>query len=140
MTYICCVDDYASLSFNKRRNSSDRFVIEDIIKTVWKATLRVDTYTAKLFRDKQIPSLIIDDDCLENAKNGEFVFVERQNPSAYLKAGDQLILYHWNRHYPSDNRLNLTGWNPPEITTGEFEGYSPENITKTKVVLQDKAE
>ena len=77
MTYICCVDDYASLSFNKRRNSSDRFVIEDIINTVGEAPLRVDTYTAKLFRDKQIPSLIIDDDCLENAKDGEFVFVDR---------------------------------------------------------------
>ena len=132
MTYICCVDDYASLSFNKRRNSSDRFVIEDIINTVGEAPLRVDTYTAKLFRDKQIPSLIIDDDCLENAKDGEFVFVERQNPSAYL--------YHWNRHYPSDNRLNLTGWNALEITTGEFAGYSHEKITKTKVVLQDKVE
>lgn len=140
MTYICCVDDYASLSFNKRRNSSDRFVIEDIINTVGEAPLRVDTYTAKLFRDKQVPSLIVDDDCLENAKDGEFVFVERQNPSAYLKAGDQLILYHWNRHYPSDNRLNLTGWNALEITAGEFAGYSHEKITKTKVVLQDKVE
>lgn len=138
MTYICCVDDYASLSFNKRRNSSDRFVIEDIINTVGEAPLRVDTYTAKLFRDKQVPSLIVDDDCLENARDGEFVFVERQNPSAYLKAGDQLILYHWNRHYPSDNRLNLTGWNTLEITTGEFVGYSHEKITKTKVVLQGK--
>lgn len=138
MTYICCVDDYASLSFNKRRNSSDRFVIEDIINTVGEALLRVDTYTAKLFRDKQVPSLIVDDDCLENAKDGEFVFVERQNPSAYLKAGDQLILYHWNRHYPSDNRLNLTGWDTLEITTGEFAGYSHEKITKTKVVLQGK--
>ena len=140
MIYICCVDDYASLSFNKRRNSSDRFVIEDIINTVGEAPLRVDTYTAKLFRDKQVPLLIVDDDCLENAKDGEFVFVERQNPSAYLKAGDQLILYHWNRHYPSDNRLNLTGWNALEITTGEFAGYSHEKITKTKVVLQDKIE
>lgn len=140
MTYICCVDDYASLSFNKRRNSSDRFVIEDIINTVGEAPLRVDTYTAKLFRDKQVPLLIVDDDCLENAKDGEFVFVERQNLSAYLKAGDQLILYHWNRHYPSDNRLNLTGWNALEITTGEFAGYSHEKITKTKVVLQDKVE
>lgn len=138
MTYICCVDDYASLSFNKRRNSSDRFVIEDIINTVGEAPLRVDAYTAKLFRDKQVPSLIVDDDCLENAKDGEFVFVERQNPSAYLKAGDQLILYHWNRHYPSDNRLNLTGWNTLEITTGEFAGYSHEKITKTRVVLQNK--
>ena len=138
MTYICCVDDYASLSFNKRRNSSDRFVIEDIINTVGEAPLRVDAYTAKLFRDKQVPSLIVDDDCLENARDGEFVFVERQNPSAYLKAGDQLILYHWNRHYPSDNRLNLTGWNTLEITTGEFAGYSHEKITKTKVVLQGK--
>ncbi len=138
MTYICCVDDYASLSFNKRRNSSDRFVIEDIINTVGEAPLRVDAYTAKLFRDKQVPSLIVDDDCLENAKDGEFVFVERQNPSAYLKAGDQLILYHWNRHYPSDNRLNLTGWNTLEITTGEFAGYSHEKITKTRVVLQGK--
>ena len=138
MTYICCVDDYASLSFNKRRNSSDRFVIEDIINTVGEAPLRVDAYTAKLFLDKQVPSLIVDDDCLENAKDGEFVFVERQNPSAYLKAGDQLILYHWNRHYPSDNRLNLTGWNTLEITTGEFAGYSHEKITKTRVVLQNK--
>ena len=138
MTYICCVDDYASLSFNKRRNSSDRFVIEDIINTVGEASLRVDTYTAKLFRNKQVPSLIVDDDCLENAKDGEFIFVERQNPSAYLKAGDQLILYHWNRHYPSDNRLNLTGWNTLEITTGEFVGYSHEKITKTRVVLQNK--
>ena len=138
MTYICCVDDYASLSFNKRRNSSDRFVIEDIINTVGEAPLRVDTYTAKLFRDKQVPSLIVDDDCLENARDGEFVFVERQNPSVYLKAGDQLILYHWNRHYPSDNRLNLTGWDTLEITTGEFAGYSHEKITKTKVVLQGK--
>lgn len=138
MTYICCVDDYASLSFNKRRNSSDRFVIEDIINTVGEASLRVDTYTAKLFRNKQVPSLIVDDDCLENAKDGEFIFVERQNPSAYLKAGDQLILYHWNRHYPSDNRLNLTGWDTLEITTGEFAGYSHEKITKTKVVLQGK--
>lgn len=138
MTYICCIDDNASLSFNKRRNSSDRFVIDDIINTVGENPLRVDAYTAKLFRYRHVPSLIVDDDCLENAKDEEFVFVERQNPSTHLKVGDQLILYHWNRHYPSDNRLNLTDWNTLEITIGEFAGYSHEKITKTKVVLQSK--
>ena len=55
----------------------------------------------------------------------------QMRPSALPKM-EQLIVYRWNRHYPSDASfpiaLEAPAWQCCEMT--EFRGYSHEKITK----------
>jgi hypothetical protein len=43
---------------------------------------------------------------------------------------EKIIVFWWNRHYPSDRKfdLDLSKWN--KVSEEEFAGYSHEKITK----------
>ena len=43
---------------------------------------------------------------------------------------EKIIVFWWNRHYPSDRKfdLDLSKWN--KVSKEEFAGYSHEKITK----------
>ena len=60
----------------------------------------------------------------------DLCFLELTGPSPALERAERLILYRWNRHYPSDRKIAL----PPEgwTLTGrtEFPGSSHDVITK----------
>ena len=52
------------------------------------------------------------------------------SPLAVLAEAEEVVLYHWNRTYPSDRRfpLPLAGWTLARRE--EFSGSSHEKITK----------
>ena len=124
---IVCVDDRFGMAFNKRRCSSDVAVLKDILGRTENARLWTDSYSAKLFSPES--EILVDDRAFEKAEAGEYVFCERVDPGKYQDRIEKVLVYFWNRKYPSDTKLTLDPeqWNRTIIT--EFPGHSHEKIT-----------
>ena len=129
MTVFVCVDDNLGLRFNGRRQSKDRAVIADILKSL-DGELFLEPYSAKLFEGKDITPREV-----EAAPQSGCFFAER--PMAeHLENIDRLVLYKWNRVYPADLHFDIR---PLEagfrlVSAEDFEGYSHERITKEEYV------
>lgn len=127
-----CVDDNMGMMFNKRRQSRDGKVMEDVLKYARK--IWIHPFSENLFEDvedKNDVEIIVDENFLQKAEKGEHCFVENQELMSYSNDIEQIIIYCWNRKYPSDFKLDLdlNNWEPKEVT--EFVGRSHEKITKT---------
>lgn len=131
MKIIICIDDNQGMLFNKRRQSRDAKVLEDIAnltKELW-----ISPFSEKLFEgmssavcvDAKISNMFLD-----KAGVGEYCFVEDEKLLPYINDIEQLIIYKWNRKYPSDFKLdlNLDEWKLIEAV--DFVGKSHEKITR----------
>ena len=131
MKIIACIDDNGGMMFNHRRQSRDRTVIADIIETVNGSKLYIDGYSETLFADYK-GSYTVDSDMLEIANHEDFCFIENKYLGQVAHKIDGIILYRWNRRYPSDFDfdLDLDSFGFSLISTSDFEGYSHDKITK----------
>ena len=127
MTVIVCLDDRGGLLFNRRRQSRDRLVIEDILATVGGRRLFAAPFSAPLFAGAE---LLMDAAFLSLAGAEDFCFVEDRPVTPYLAQIDTLIAYRWNRAYPADVYLDLPLANWRLLETTEFKGFSHEKITR----------
>lgn len=128
MKLIVCLDERRGMAFNHRRQSRDRMLTEDLVKTVGNARLFVMPYSASLF-DGYPTDLVISEDPMKKASDGDFCFLETVSPTTD-KDISELILYHWNRHYPSDIRFLLDTATFSLVSSADFVGFSHEKITK----------
>lgn len=127
---ICvCVDDRLGTVFNNRRQSTDRVLRSKLAEILNGANLITSSYTAKQFSEENI-NLIIDDNPLDVASEGDYVFVEREALIGYEDKIEKIILYKWNRTYPYDQTfdIDLSVWKL--VSTIDFEGSSHEKITE----------
>lgn len=131
MIIIACTDDNQGMLFNHRRQSQDRVQRQRMLQRTGGAKLWVDTYTAGLFSAESREQLEIDDQCLEYAADGEFCFVEKENPGTVeekdredhsVPGGTGCILA--DVHFPID----FSGWKL--VQAEEFAGSSHEKITE----------
>lgn len=127
MKVIICVDDKFGMMFNKRRQSRDAKVIEDILNITEK--LWIHPFSEKLFLN-HLDSVIVEEDFLEKAGQNDYCFVENQNIAPYRGKINELVVYYWNRTYPSDLRLELDVEEWQLIERIEFTGSSHEKITR----------
>lgn len=127
MLAALCVDDRSGLSFNRRRLSRDRAQQEDLLSLCQEGKLWLAPYSAPLF-DWAADRITVDDALLSRAGPGELCFLEDRLPP--VDALEGLILYRWNRAYPSDVRFqpDLSAFTLIEQT--EFPGTSHERITR----------
>ncbi|MFA9397618.1 MAG: ribonuclease Z [Clostridiaceae bacterium] len=131
MIVILCIDDKYGMMFNHRRQSKDRFLLEDITDYTRENKLYMNDYSYKMFSEFKIPKLIVDNKFLDKAGSGEYCFVEDSSLLLYEQHIEKLIIYRWNRRYPADLYLDILlekTWRL--IDTKEFKGYSHEKITK----------
>lgn len=129
MNIIVCLDDKKGMLFNKRRQSRDRMVIEDMIASYPGERIHMNSYSKSLFL-KYPEQIEVEEDFLKHLSEDEVGFVENLSLKPYEKNIKSLIIYKWNRDYPADRYLDipLEEW---ELTsTVEFAGYSHEQITK----------
>lgn len=126
MKVIICLDDKLGMTFNKRRQSRDSEVIKDICKRLGNEALFAEEYSNTLFDGSGVNILP-----LEKAENEDCtLFLERIDPERYSGYIDTLIIYRWNRHYPSDLKCTLD-MNAFELSESlEFKGSSHEKITR----------
>ncbi len=131
LTVIVCVSDSGGMMFNKRRQSRDARVISDIVELVASQTLFVSDYSAPLFADSEV-SIIAVSSPLEAAKPGDAVFIEDRALSPYASKISELIIYKWNREYPSDFHLDINpeGCGMALVSSLDFAGKSHEKVTR----------
>ena len=131
MRIVVCLDDAGGMLFNHRRQSRDRFVIDDILKLTELKTLYISEFSTKLFADSE-KAYKISENMLDEAESEDYCFVENISLAPYASKIDQIVVYRWNRLYPSDMRfdIDLAAEGFSKATSEEFKGYSHEKITK----------
>ena len=132
ITVAITVDDKMGIAFNNRRQSRDVKVTEDIIATALKegAELWALPFSEKLLA--QFSEFKISADAFRLANDGDYVFVEEPPIKGIIKNVNKMVVYKWNRLYPSDKKLDtppdIHGFKLGEVT--EFVGNSHDLITK----------
>ena len=127
MTVIVCIDNDYGIAFNHRRQSRDRILTEQMIEMT-KTGLLVTPYSASLLEGH--PALIVSEHPLDDATASDIVFAEKLSLLPYADKIDTLILYRWNRDYPSDQKLDLDLSTLRLLSREDFVGYSHDKITK----------
>ena len=127
MNVIVCVDDQRGMLFNKRRLSRDEAVVKDIFSMTDK--IWVHTFSEKMMSEYGA-TCIVNDAFLDMATEGEYCFVENQSIVPYEEKIERLIVYQWNRKYPSDFKLDIKLDKWRSLSREEFGGKSHEKITR----------
>lgn len=138
MTIIACIDNRNGIAFNRRRLSSDKAVTEKILKLTTGMTLRITPYSTRIFEQTlSTRSIARELFPLSSAYPDDAVFIDADFPELNeLQKADisKLILFKWNRDYPSDVKFDypnlLPDFNNWTLTkTQDFQGHSHETIT-----------
>ncbi|MBD5169864.1 MAG: ribonuclease Z [Oscillibacter sp.] len=134
MILVACIDDRGGMLFNHRRQSQDRLLRLDLLREAGGRAVWMNEYSRKQFSEAP-ENLRVAEDFYLRAAEGEFCFFENVDPVPYLDRAEMILLYHWNRRYPSDPPgfpQPLVGWS---VTRREdFVGASHACITKEILV------
>ena len=120
MTLMVCVDDKMGMAFNRRRQSRDRAVIEDMVRLAGGKPIAMAEKSRELFEGAG---------CAVE-EGAAFRFIEFEAPSAYAERAETIVLYRWNRRYPADLRFDIDLSRYTLTETVEFPGHSHEKITR----------
>ena len=129
MLLIVCLDDKGGMAFNRRRQSKDRVLREQILALSEGRPLWMNSYSSLQF--EAAPNIRVDEDFLEKAGQGEYCFAEFPPLAPYAAKAERILAARWNRVYPADAKLDIPLkeglWNLAERR--EFPGSSHETIT-----------
>ena len=130
ITVAITVDDKMGLAFNKRRQSRDKNLIADLCDKTTGA-IYVSEYSAPLFSEHEDRIAIVENP-IEQCPDGGICFVEMTHLLDHVDDISKLIIYHWNRLYPSDKKLDIDlRFSGFKMTAKyEFAGNSHDKITK----------
>lgn len=135
---IVCLDETRGMMFNRRRQSRDSLLIADIICHVNGAKLLVSPYSAPLF-DNCDADITVVDDPIDAATENDYCFIENTALPESIDCISELIIYRWNRIYPTDRRFLLDISSMRSVMRVDFKGSSHDKITK-EVFVYDKVE
>ncbi len=126
MNIAICIDDNMGMLFNSRRQSRDKVLIEDFVKTAGENKIYIKPFSKILFENINV---LIVDSPLEIAEKEDFCFIEDENIIPFSQQIEELIIYRWNRKYPADFHFEMPDGFVLKETT-EFKGNSHETITR----------
>lgn len=123
MKLIVCLDDNNGMMFNKRRQSRDRVLIENVLELCKGEKLYTNDYSVSLFPENAV-------EIFDNIEDIENAYCFAENFTVNEEYADEIVVYKWNRVYPADVHFNidLGCWSLTE--TVDFEGSSHEKITR----------
>lgn len=130
MTLILCIDNNFGLMFNKRRQSRDRAVLEDIKNSFAGEKIFISPYSEKLLNEAGIDYTLCDN---FETQDG-ICFIEDKYNSALLAVANEVILYHWGKVYPADVKFDFQLL-AADFTLAEstvFKGTSHNEIKKER--------
>ena len=126
MKVIVCLDQNGGILFNRRRQSRDARVFEDI--STYAERLSASPFSEKLLSSYGVPHSV-DENFPENAKDG-YAFVENIPLLPYEESITEVIVYRWDKIYPADTVFDLPLTKYRLISTEEFSGNSHKTIVK----------
>ena len=133
MHLIVCVDDEYGLSFCGRRLSRDKEVYAHILRLSSGHLLWTAPNSAGLFPDG---SVVTDINFMQRASRGEYCFAETLSAVDSVQNLETVVLYHWNRRYPSTEKLPKIVLEKRNLMrTEEFKGNSHDKITMERYSL-----
>ena len=134
MKLLGCVDDQGGVMFNRRRVSSDRRVVADIMDVVGDSQLFISEYSAKLFSVAENISALKD---FSAVGADDYVFLEDTLLPDSWAGISEVVVYHWNRLYPSDLRFPVDELRSlgKLMSVLDFKGNSHEKITREVYTL-----
>lgn len=129
MIAAVCMEDRGGMCFCGRRVSRDKAQQADLLAWCAGRVLWMSEKSAALFAqaDREIRT---DENFLDLAGRGEVCFVEDRPLLPVLDRLEQLVVYRWNRAYPSDRKLDLDLDRFVLTERTEFPGNSHETITR----------
>lgn len=127
MKLIVCLDDNNGMMFNKRRQSRDKILIENVFELCKGEKLYINEYSSKLFPENVV-------EICENPAEIENGYCFAENFLVDEEYVDEIIVYKWNRLYPADTFFNIDLENWTLTESVEFEGSSHEKITRERYV------
>lgn len=132
MNIIICLDDNNGMMFNKRRQSQDIILRADLKEFIKDKDLYMNNYSYKLYKDIDNGNIKVSENFLEQCTENDFCLVEDKLLNNYINKINNIIIYKWNRIYPSDLYfdINLTSNSWELLETKEFQGSSHEKITR----------
>lgn len=133
MVLLICLDNHNGISFNHRRQSADRCVYERILTRIGQNTLWVRPYSEKKFPADRIT---IVDAFSQVSDPDAWCFAEDGTALAMLEQFEKIIVYRWNRDYPSDVVFPQVCLDMYRLTdVAEFPGNS-HDIIKEELYLK----
>ena len=119
MVLIVCLDDANGMMFNNRRQSKDCELRKNMLSMVGENKLWMSDYSKGQFEETL--------NCCENMFEADYIFVENSKDIPDVEF-DKIIVYRWNRKYPSDMVFDLK--DRQLICSEDFKGNSHDKITK----------
>ncbi len=126
MKVIVCLDKTNGMLFNRRRQSRDASVFQDMLG--YTNTVTVSPFSEKLLSSYGVPHTV-DESFPENVKDG-YAFVENIPLLPYEESITEVIVYRWDKIYPADTVFDLPLTKYRLISTEEFSGNSHKTIVK----------
>ena len=130
MKLIVCLDERGGMEFNKRRQSRDSRLIEDLMTLTAPSVIYISEYSRILFADSERVAVAENTDLLKDTSADPYYFMEKKLPNLHDYPISEVVIYHWNRHYPSDVYFDLDMSNFQLCGSKDFEGSSHEKITR----------
>lgn len=131
MKVIVMLDDASGMMFNKRRQSQDSVLRKDILSDSKDVTLWMNEYSSAQFTEDSA-NISVSEDFLSKASDIDYCFVENIHLSSYIEKVNEIVVYRWNRMYPSDFKFDIQLEEPmwSMVSTIDFVGSSHDKITK----------
>ena len=130
MIVMLCVDKRMGMFFNRRRQSQDCLLREDILAEAVDRRLWMNAYSYQQFETDFQSRIALTENYQTPIPEQDYLFVERNPLTSLLSEANTLIIYNWNRHYPSDCYLDVDFSQWHLVETEEFPGFSHPKITK----------
>lgn len=127
MNIIICIDKNGGMMFGGRRQSQDSVLRGKVLELSSGTRLLMNSYSAKQFGETD--RIIVDEDFLNKAGQGEFCFVEDKEITT--DNVETFYIFNWNRKYPGDLffSVDLKAEGFKKIKKEEFQGNSHDKIT-----------
>lgn len=137
MRLIICLDNNMGYSFCGKRQSRDETVHRKILELIKGHKLYMNEYSASLFLSKRSPSAASLIEIRQRpeirAKGADWRFVENTPVDC---EPDEMVLFFWNRDYPSSLRFVPDMSKYTLVQETEFKGKSHEKITQKRYVKE----
>ena len=129
MKLIVCLDDKGGMAFAGRRQSRDRLLCNRICEITGGSRVLMSEPSYKLFENPS-SRLVASPEFLKIAGSSDYCFTETDSPAAFAENIEEIIIYRWNRVYPSDLKFDIPLDSYTLKSTYEFKGNSHDKITE----------
>ena len=133
MKLILCVEENGGMAFHNRRVSKDRVQLENMMEEIKETPFYVSPYSAKMLEEYGFCGYVETTEPDQIAEEDAWYFCEFGEYEVLLPKVTEILLYQWNRRYPSNVAFDMQLLEDYEKTEEtEFQGSSHDKITKIR--------